>query len=778
MSRLVPYCMITLGLIVTAQMGAGAEYFLSPAGDDANTGTREAPWQTLEKAAAEIEAGDTVTLLPGSYPGRFEPAASGTADAPIVLRAEPRREAVLIGSGDDGYPLLLRNLSHLRIEGLTIRPDPARSRWMLVENCSYIEIDDCRMEDGAGGMPAYITGCDQVRVSNSIIHRYQGGNMFRVGDSTRVVIEGCSISRAGHSPLQFFPTGSNSQVVVRGNIMHGAWGRHGEHFNTDDVLFEGNIISHSVNSGRSADAMAQFMWDTCIFRFNRVFHNFGAPIVSSPWGDDLYFRNVRLYNNVFDRNPLYGYQVQVRSPAFADRVGNVVFANNVFAGNDPHGAHRQIMLVGRENPDFFRMVSNVLTADEPGRPVINDFRHGEDSLLTVAEAEERYPDQYIGNLDVDPGFARAEIYDHSLLPDSPLRDAGAPLATAVGAGEGNVLAVDDVYPFYDGFGIAGEVGDMIAVGSPEQQARVIEKDYDNSTLRLDRSVSWQDGDPVSLPWSGAAPDIGAYEHGPDGYPSVQIVADPFEARPGESITFRAEVRGAIDPVSVLWHLGDDTVAEGMEVAHSYAEDYDYPVTVIVTDSEGRRHLAAGYVWVETPRAADAPLVHSTFERDDSDWWWLWQTYRPGPAAWERLIDDETGQGVLRVHAPSDGGRMPCWTHPPRWDIDRDHTVRIRYRVGEGTPVALYLRAFAIPGDSLRRVCVAASPAARPSEGEVVSDYVLVDDEQWHEIEFDARLIRERYPQITRIEGLRFHGTPREAVEEGQWFELDEVWIGP
>ncbi|MGM0488124.1 MAG: hypothetical protein ACQESR_15340 [Planctomycetota bacterium] len=89
--------------------------------------------------------------------------------------------------------------------------------------------------------------------------------------------------------------------------------------------------------------------------------------------------------------------------------------------------------------------------------------------------------------------------------------------------------------------------------------------------------------------------------------------------------------------------------------------------------------------------------------------------------------------------------MPCWTHPPRWDIDRDTTIRIRYRIGSGTPVALYLRAFEVPGDSTRRVCVAASPAARPAEAEVVTDHVLMDDEQWHELEFDARLIRERYP---------------------------------
>ncbi len=771
-------CIAALALVMSVHAVQSAEYFVSPTGDDANAGTREAPWQTLEKASEAPEPGDTVTLLPGRYSGTLQPANGGTADAPIIFRAEPRREAVLIGSGDDSYAAVLRDVAHVRVEGLTIRPDPERSRWMLVENCSHVVIDDCRMEDGGGGMPMYVTGCDQVRVSNSIIQRYRGGNMFRVGDSTHVVIEGNSISRAGHSPLQFYPTGSNNQVVVRGNIMHGGWGRHGEHFNTDDVLFEGNIISHSVNSGRSADAMAQLMWDNCIFRFNRVFYNFGAPIVSSPWGDELYFRNVRLYNNVFDRNPRYGYHAQVRGDSYADRVDNVVFMNNIFSGNDPHGAHRQIALIGRANPEFFRLVNNVLTGDQPGRAVIHDYRDGQDLALTVAEAEERFPEQYVGNLDVAPGFLQPEVYDHGLAPDSPLIDAGAPLARAVGAGEGETIAVDDVYPFYDGLGIEGEVGDIIAVGSTQQRARVLSKDYDAGTLSLDRAVSWQDGDPVSLPWAGDGPDIGAYEHGEAGYKSVQIVTEPFEAEPGETVTLRAVVRGEIEPVSVRWHLGDDTIAEGRQITHAWAEAYDYPVRVTVTDAAGKRHVAAGYVWIETPRPADAPLVHSTFDRDDEDWWWLWQTYRPGPAEWERVLDDETGDGVLRVHAPSDNGRMPCWTHPPRWDIDRDHTVRIRYRVGEDTPVALYLRAFEVPGDSTRRVCVAASPAAHPSESQIVTDNVLLDDEQWHELEFDARLIRERYPDVTRIEGLRFHGTPREAVQEGHWFELDEVWIGP
>jgi hypothetical protein len=789
--------LILLSMIVIAggltSFATAAEHFLSPAGDDEAAGTREAPWRTLEKAADAVRAGDTVTLLPGRYPGSFAPTESGTADAPIVLRAEPRLSARLIGSGDDSIALLLDGLAHIRVEGLHVAPDPERGRWLHVRGCSNVTIEDCRMEDSGGGMPAHIEDSEQVQVRGSVFQRHTGGiNMFRISGVTRLLFEGNVISRAGHSPLQFYPPNTNRFMVIRGNVFHAAWGRSFEFFHDRDVLFEHNIITHAFNSGWSGSSNAKLGFTRGIFRFNRVFRNVGgADRQLYPWGDDLYFRNVRLYHNVFDGNPLYGYQVQTRGDAFADRVDNVVFMNNIFSGNDPHGAHRQIMLVGREHPDFFLMVNNVLTGDAPGRAVINDYRHGEDLALTVAEAQERFPDQYMGNLDVTPGFVRPELHDHALVADSPLIDAGAPLARAVGAGEGETIAVDDVYPFYDGFGIEGELGDLIAIGSAGQRARVVSKDYDASTLTLDRALNWQDGDPVSLPWSGEAPDIGAYEHGEGGYDSVQIVAEPFEAVPGETVTLRAVVRGEIEPAGYLWRLGDDTIAEGPEVTHAYAEDYDYPVHVTVTDTDGRAHYGAGYVWVAEPVDPSAPLVHSTWGPEDDSAWRLWKSYSyPGPAAYRDVVEggvrhgpnsrnipagyEMPGEGVNYRHvlAPEDGGGLPTRIHPAGWDIDRYPEVFIRYRFGEGTPVALSLKPF---GQSA--LVVGLTPAGGTGLTKL-REHVLHDDGEWHELLLDARWVREVHPEVQVLEGLYFLGSPRDAVKEGHWYDLDEVIIRP
>ena len=58
--------------------------------------------------------------------------------------------------------------------------------------------------------------------------------------------------------------------------------------------------------------------------------------------------------------------------------------------------------------------------------------------------------------------------------------------------------MDDARWFYDGFGIPGEVGDLIFVGEKKQQARVVKADIQNNVLTLDRDLTWNKGDSVTL----------------------------------------------------------------------------------------------------------------------------------------------------------------------------------------------------------------------------------------------------------------------------------------
>jgi len=92
---------------------------------------------------------------------------------------------------------------------------------------------------------------------------------------------------------------------------------------------------------------------------------------------------------------------------------------------------------------------------------------------------------------------------------SPALNAGCPLTRAVGSGSGTTIAVENATYFTPGLPEMVE-GDMIVIGS-NPPVRVVARDIDANTLTLDAPVSWSHGDPVTLPYFGPAPDIGAFE---------------------------------------------------------------------------------------------------------------------------------------------------------------------------------------------------------------------------------------------------------------------------
>ncbi len=753
-------------------------YFIAPNGNDNNPGTEDAPWASLDKVSKGANPGDTVIFLPGEYKGVLMPKNSGTQDAPITFRAAERRSVKLVGdeANAHAYIINLSNVSHIKIEGFHIQPESEWNRWLLVSKASYISIIDCLMEDARGGMPFWVTESQQVQLRDNVIRAYSGSthNMARFSNNKYLLLEGNAISRAGHSPLQFYPVRSNQYVVVRGNVIHAGWGRAFEFFGDRDVLFEGNIVTNSFNGGRSGSAGINFYLDGGIFRFNRVFRNWGGVFYSGPWLDDLYLRSVRFYNNVFDHN--FGPAMTVTTDG--KKLYDLGYINNIFYRNDPHGGHRQITM-HNSSPEHIFFNNNIVT---PIAGVQEHFTQqrifdiAEDLLISL-KIQER------NSLRIEPGFVDLDNYDHGLRPESKALNSGRHLTVAVGSGESNVLPVKDALYFYDGFGIIGEVGDLIAVGSGDNTARIVSIDRDKNQLVLDRVVTWKDGDPVGLPWVGEAPDLGVYEYGEGARPSVQVQVMPFLSRPGEEVTIRAILHGIEEPVSAVWHLGDGTIAEGLELVHIYHEASDYPIRIRVTDAGGYTYMGTGYAVAEK-REPEEPLMHITFDVDDEEWWRRWQCYRPSPTSWDREVYPKTGNGILNIFTPlpQEGtGTIPAWVFPVVWDIDKYPIVKVRYRVSPGpkTPVGLWIGPFPDHERKSRRVYVALSPSVIPAPKNRVGNVILIDDGEWHELTIDARIIRELYPDVKVIEGMGFDSagcTP--TYFKGPVYSLDEVIIMP
>ncbi len=799
---------IALGFIVfaavasqdlSAQDPLPDTYYVAPDGDDRNPGTRERPWRTPEQAGRQAGPGDTVLFEPGVYRGQLIPEKRGTADKPIVFRAAESRKARLEtdpdirNAGTRAPRLVLDGVSHIELEGFYIAYS-GRDGWARINDSSYITIRDCRFEGGPGVSPEttgnplapdasfLVADSEQIRIlDNDFARRTFGGDMLHVHGSRRLLFEGNSFSRALHTLMAIhLPSQTSDGIVIRGNVFHSGWSRNLENFGNHDVLVENNIFTNGYNGGRSASNVNAFTGSRNIIRFNRIVRNFGPSwvVLGTP---DRPTDHLRFHNNVLYANHGTGFVLESHRPDVRD----AVFLNSIFAANDPW-ANRTQLAVSGGGPESVRVINNAFDVEDGDASSIVLYGEHALSLNETRNDAAEFRGVFLGNVEGPAGLRDPEQFDFSLRETSPLRDAGAPLTKTRSAGNGTSLPVEDPFYFYDGYGIEGETGDLIAVGHPGNRAYVVAIDHDNRLLELDRALDWKEGAPVAFPWSGDGPDMGVWEHGENVRPQVRVLAGTAFPEPGEEIEFEAVVRGMEPPLTYEWRFGDDARARGQRVRHGFEPGYDYGVRVRVKDATGRSAIGTGYINAEPSRCGYA-LLHTTFDKEDRDWWVHWQFYRgrrgTGYANYEHLLDEETGKGSVRITPAGNGGPLPAFVYPRNWDAGKFPTVQMRYRIRPGTPVAVFVtphpssRHVTADWDfrqDTRRFYLAGSPA------EPRGDDTLADDGKWHEITFDVGKIREKYPGVRMLHGLHIGdlevdgGTPV-GPEHGFW--LDSVYIG-
>jgi len=124
-------------------------YYVTPSGNDTNTGTKNQPWQTIQKAANTLTAGDTVFIQAGVYKEIITPQNSGTAGNYIVYMADSGDEVVIDGGTinlpdwDSGL-FTLEDISYIKISGLKIMnagPHNNNNGFYL-DNTSFITLEN------------------------------------------------------------------------------------------------------------------------------------------------------------------------------------------------------------------------------------------------------------------------------------------------------------------------------------------------------------------------------------------------------------------------------------------------------------------------------------------------------------------------------------------------------------------------------------------------------------------------------------------------------------
>ncbi len=459
-----------------------------------------------------------------------------------------------------------------------------------VDNLAYIEISNLSVKFGNNyNIMIYSSSYINISSVNSSYQGYYGNpNIFSMG-SNYVKIEDCIIHDSCNSGIAFYPIGTTRpghHNTVRGCTISKMETNDGITIHNngegnppgDYYLVENNIISECPEG--SIDATGGFH----VFRNNICFNNVEDSFQVGGNTNPILIENNICYGNA--RNGLLSYGAFEQGSAVGNIVRKNVIYDNVkycllsgskhiaiYNNTICNSATRSEVYFEYGPPTGSTYKNNIVYNDQytskvrfgaAGLPSDiemnnNNYRTvNSDSLifgiaatgqhLTLQQIQDNYSRE-ISSFVINPLFVDVANKDFHLDQNSPCIDAGDFLTRTTSGGTGTEIPLEKIIYFCDGFGIVE--GDLIQLEGQTQRVRITSVDAENSSVSVNQSISWSQGDGVALAYSGSAPDIGAFEYyATSGIPastlnnSLVLFPNPFN--PSVAINFSMTEESEVD----------------------------------------------------------------------------------------------------------------------------------------------------------------------------------------------------------------------------------------
>jgi hypothetical protein len=395
-------------------VASGAVYYVSPSGDDSSSGAMSQPWRTIQHAADELEAGETVYIRAGTYKEIVRPQNDGQAGKPITYAAYPGEQPVIDG------------------DGLTLPEDQAGLFWVADRKfikVSGLKVMNARTDINSNGI--LVDRSEDITVEKCVTYNTRSSGVG-VWSSRNIVVDGNDIELAGAGGYQeSLSVAVTDNFEVKNNILRGGGDKEGicVKDGSKNGRVHGNEVYGTPKIGIYIDAWDKPTRD--IWVYQNIVHgitNSAGIATASEMGGLL--QNVWINNNVVYGNKFYGILISRNGdeggphPAKDIRVIN----NTMYGNGDEWGG-----CIAMDNPEASGVViRNNICAESRSfeLSVSNDVPTGavtvENNLIHAYKGDLE-DGEVKGNsvIEGDPLFADVSGHDFRLKSGSPAIDRGS-----------------------------------------------------------------------------------------------------------------------------------------------------------------------------------------------------------------------------------------------------------------------------------------------------------------------------------------------------------------
>jgi hypothetical protein len=349
----------------------GRTYYIAPGGSDTSPGASPtSPWKTFTYAIPQLHAGDTLILLDGTYvtaaSGNLSMtctadgnARNGSSEAPITIKAQHQRKALLHNDGAS-RPILLSGCSWWIIDGLAVRGSDNPNSSLDSTLVSVTKNSSNNI------------------IRNNLLfntNRYQGGGGIVVYDnSTRNAVESNELYNFSRNGLYALSADGNIFRRNYCNARNYAKSPKGgpracfDAYYAKRTIFENNIAEDTEESFNSKGSNNMFFGNISINAINQ-YHAAKHPQERRPC-EGNYIENYlgiagpRTVNGVFSRSCV---NLTVKNSSFFGGTGNGVIADNIYDPRQGFGRCRPYSIgLCKYQQDSSILVQNVLIKDTKG----------------------------------------------------------------------------------------------------------------------------------------------------------------------------------------------------------------------------------------------------------------------------------------------------------------------------------------------------------------------------------------------------------------------------